>query len=750
MAGINLRPNQETILSYQQGRMGISAVPGSGKTWTLAFLTADLISRNLLLDGQEILVVTLVNSAVDHFSRKVREFLKDMGLLPFSFRVRTLHGLAHDIVRERPGLVGLPNDFTIIDEREANLILAEIANTWIKIHPGVFDEWVSDDLDERRKNWVMREKLPDLLQEIALQFIKYSKDMQLSPEDISRKIESLPVDLPLARIGAEMYADYQRALKYRGAVDFDDLIRYGLFCLQVDPQYLERLQNRWPYILEDESQDSSRLQEEILNTLAGKGGNWVRVGDPNQAIYETFTTANPKYLRQYLNAPGVLKRELPTSGRSTVSILDLANELVDWTMTAHPNEAARDALSAPPYIEPTEPGDPQPNPPDDPRRIFIHLPKLSPSEEIQAVVHSLQKWLPENPDSTVAVLVPRNLRGYEIVEILRKNKIDCLELLQSSSKTRMATGVLIQVLQYLIEPQSSSHLATCFGVWRRMLNLEEVNGQTIEKITRLIRKIKRTEDYLWPGPESDWLESLDDNQDDESIRIVLVRFRSQIRRWQDATLLPADQLLLTISQDLFREPSDLALGYKLATLFHRSMQDHPDWRLPELIDELIVIAKNERKFLGFSQDDLGFNPDDHPGKVVVSTLHRAKGLEWDRVYLLSVNTYDFPGDIDHDQFIAEKWFIKDRLNIPSETLAQLRTAFSTSDWEWYEPGQETRQARLDYVKERLRLFYVGITRARKELIITWNTGRQGDQLPAAALLALGSYWQQTQSEIEEP
>jgi DNA helicase-2/ATP-dependent DNA helicase PcrA len=179
------------------------------------------------------------------------------------------------------------------------------------------------------------------------------------------------------------------------------------------------------------------------------------------------------------------------------------------------------------------------------------------------------------------------------------------------------------------------------------------------------------------------------------------------------------------------------------------MQDHPDWRLPELINELIVIAKNERKFLGFSQDDLGFNPDDHPGKVVVSTLHRAKGLEWDRVYLLSVNTYDFPGDIDNDQFIAEKWFIKDRLNLPSETLAQLRAAFASSDWEWYEPGQETRQARLDYVKERLRLFYVGITRARKELIITWNTGRQGDQLPATALLALGSYWQQKQNEIAE-
>ena len=63
--------------------------------------------------------------------------------------------------------------------------------------------------------------------------------------------------------------------------------------MESDPDYLERLRQRWPFILEDEAQDSSRLQEKILELLSGPHGNWVRVGDPNQAIYETFTTANP-------------------------------------------------------------------------------------------------------------------------------------------------------------------------------------------------------------------------------------------------------------------------------------------------------------------------------------------------------------------------------------------------------------------------------------------------------------------------
>ena len=109
----------------------------------------------------------------------------------------------------------------------------------------------------------------------------------------------LPQPLPLVEMGWAIYADYQRALTYRGAVDFDDLIRLALQALQLDPEFLQRLQVRWPFILEDEAQDSSRLQEEILRLLVGPVGNWVRVGDPNQAIYETFTTASPHFLRDF-------------------------------------------------------------------------------------------------------------------------------------------------------------------------------------------------------------------------------------------------------------------------------------------------------------------------------------------------------------------------------------------------------------------------------------------------------------------
>ncbi len=305
MTGVQLRPKQEEILAYAGGTMGISAVPGSGKTWTLSLLAAEVIAAGGLADDQEVLVVTLVNSAVDNFYRRVDEFVTLQGLLPkLGYRVRTLHGLAHDIVRERPALVGLENNFQIIDERESAAIRSEVARAWMQANPDFLDDYLDPQLDANRRDWLRREKLPELVEGLALSFIRTAKDMRLTPEQLQRQMENLPLPLPLAEMGRAMYADYQRALNYRGGVDFDDLVRLALTALESDVRFLERLQYRWPYILEDEAQDSSQLQERMLSMLAGGIRQLGAGGDPNQAIYETFTTANPRYLRDFIRRGG--------------------------------------------------------------------------------------------------------------------------------------------------------------------------------------------------------------------------------------------------------------------------------------------------------------------------------------------------------------------------------------------------------------------------------------------------------------
>jgi DNA helicase II / ATP-dependent DNA helicase PcrA len=152
--------------------------------------------------------------------------------------VRTLHGLAHDIVREKPARVGLEERFSIIDEREAGFIRRESVNAWLASHS--LDDYLDPALDQSKRDWVKRQQLPDILDGLALAFIRSSKDRLLTPESCEPN-STLLLPRAFAELGWSIYADYQRALAYRGAVDFDDLIRLALTLLESDDEFLERL-----------------------------------------------------------------------------------------------------------------------------------------------------------------------------------------------------------------------------------------------------------------------------------------------------------------------------------------------------------------------------------------------------------------------------------------------------------------------------------------------------------------------------
>ncbi|HEX2696446.1 MAG TPA: UvrD-helicase domain-containing protein, partial [Anaerolineales bacterium] len=130
------RSSQEQILKYTGGRLGIAAVPGAGKTHVLSALAAQIIQSGALGDGQEVLIVTLVNSAVDNFEARIKRFFAEQPLLAlYKYRVRTLHGLAHDIVREKPSKVGLEERFIILDEREADFIRHDAVQAFLSANP---------------------------------------------------------------------------------------------------------------------------------------------------------------------------------------------------------------------------------------------------------------------------------------------------------------------------------------------------------------------------------------------------------------------------------------------------------------------------------------------------------------------------------------------------------------------------------------------------------------------------------------
>ncbi len=749
---VALRPSQQAVVSYRGGKMAVAAVPGSGKTFTLSHLAAALVEHLAdtgRLDEQEVLIVTFTNPAVNSFRRRIAELVRqERGLLPYvGYRVRTLHGLAHDIVRMRPGLVGLSENFEILDERITASIIRDLAERWIRAHGDDLLPYVEPGLAEEvdQLRYQIHQYGPELIEGIASEVIRLGKDYRWAPDDMRARLDALPLDLPLARIGIELYEDYQRALSYRGGVDFDDLVRLAMQALETDTEFLERLRQRWPYILEDEAQDSSKLQNDMLRLLSGDR-NWVRVGDPNQAIYTTFTTADSNLLRAFMNEPDVARYPLPVSGRSAPSIIALANYLVRWSNSEPLIRHLWGALDAAQEIVPTDPGDSQPNPPDgliyldyDPQK------PITPEEEIHRIATSLERWLPDHPDWTVAVLAPENSRGFKMAEELKERGIPYEELLRSTSATRDAAERLQIVLDFLAEPTDSRRLARLYSeVWWPLCGLgdDEETHYLRDQVLRMLRQLKTTEDFLWPGPQSSRL-LYGDGEASPLVEAHLEAFRKRVQIWLNASVLPVDQLLLTLSQDLFSEQADLALGHKIAVVLGSIAANNPDYRLPHFSQELRVIAQNERRFLGFDDATEGYEPK--PGVVTVATMHAAKGLEWDRVYLMAVNNYSFPAALPGDQYIAEKWFIRDSLNLQAEAREQVELLMAGRAAEYTE-GTATQQARLEYAAERLRLLYVGITRARRDLIITWNMGRYWDQGrrngPAVALVALTDFWRE--------
>jgi len=277
-----------------------------------------------------------------------------------------------------------------------------------------------------------------------------------------------------------------------------------------------------------------------------------------------------------------------------------------------------------------------------------------------------------------------------------------------------------------------------YKVWRRDDREDELLYERLEEAVGLIKTCKNIEDFLWPRLKKNWLEEEDIKNKYSHLYEYLLEFRTLVRRWQMAGGLPADQLILTVAQDLFPDPADLAIAHKLAVLTGQLKESHPEWSLPEIASEFKKIANNQRKFHGLTQEERGFEPENYRGKVVITTVHRAKGLEWDRVYLMSVNNYDFPSAMASDIFISEKWFIRDRLNLQAEAQGQLEALLYPEKFE-YREGEETKKGRLDYAGERIRLLYVGITRARRELIVTWNSGKKRELKPSVPFIALSNY-----------
>ena len=172
-------------------------------------------------DEQEVLIVTLVNAAVDNFAAGWMVFARANRLLPgFNYRVCTLHSLAHEIVQPRPSLVGLSQDFDIVDDRTSELILREVVDGWLIANSAQIADYLPPGLELQP---LLLLHLPELGLNIARSFINGPKIIAFGPRPAKDAYARHSNSLPLARMAG--YLPRLPGPPGRTGVDFDDLIR---------------------------------------------------------------------------------------------------------------------------------------------------------------------------------------------------------------------------------------------------------------------------------------------------------------------------------------------------------------------------------------------------------------------------------------------------------------------------------------------------------------------------------------------
>lgn len=728
MSRFQPREGQRQILEYQGGLMGVSAVPGSGKTTTIAALTARLITRGLPQGGR-VLVVTYQNAAVENLRTCIREELEARQRLQIGCDVRTLHSLSYGLVRAHPGLAGAAADFQVLDERASHHLLDKAVRLWNSQNTRVWGRLAPTEYYGERweQEW----------QRIALQLartaITTAKNRRFSPEALLQRLDQAGQEADrFLRIGAQLYQLYQQQVETVAGMDFNDLVWLAVDLLERHPDLRARLRRRWPVVLEDEAQDSVPLQEELLGLLVGEGGNWIRVGDPNQSIMSTFTAAAPRYLRRFLEREDVERVEMSISGRCAPRILDLANRLVEWTCQHHPVEKTRRQAFRRQRIEPTAPGDPQQNPPDEQSEVAFRE-YHNQLEEFADVARRAALFAERHPDCTLAILVPTNRLGYELGECLRQRGIDFDEMLQSSRASRQVADTLGGVLEYLAGPLQRHRLEQAYRLLRDHWPEAARSGDP-QQVGLLLRSCYRPESLLFPAPGARMEEALPPIGEIPPKDLEEIRTLAQaLRRWLRAASLPVDQLVLTVAQDLLAE-GDLSRAQKLAAYLRNRGEQHPDWRLPELAHELGQVSRGRAAVL--AEEEGSYEP--RPGRIGLTTMHKAKGLEWDLVYLVGVDGSWFPHTLE-DHFRGEYDFLG------GDPAEEARAALLALVGEGGGDGlPATAGAHLEIIAERLRLLYVGITRARRYLAISWSRevpmpGRMRSVPPAPIYYQLKNY-----------
>ena len=305
----SLNPDQLAAVSHVDGPMMILAGAGSGKTRVITHRAAYLVG-GVGLRPQRLLAVTFTNKAASEMRRRAVAL---GGPALYDAQISTFHRFGVKLLRSHGQKIGINPNFSILDAEDQRALLKQVLS--------------------RRgltKSGLGRSEERHILSNIAR-----AKEELINPAEYYAANEEFRLDPELF---GEIAGDYERELKAANALDFGDLLARPVAMLSEHPQLLEYLQGWYQHVMVDEYQDVNRAQDALVAMLAAGHLNLVVVGDDDQCIY-TWRGANVGLILGFAERyPGARVVRLTRNYRSSGNILECANGLAQGMVRRHAKE----------------------------------------------------------------------------------------------------------------------------------------------------------------------------------------------------------------------------------------------------------------------------------------------------------------------------------------------------------------------------------------------------------------------------
>lgn len=679
---MQLRPAQLEILGYEGGAMAVSAVPGAGKTFILTHLAVRLIE--LGAKPREILILTFMRSAANTFKERIHKALAEKGLSAFGLQAMTIHAFCLSVVKQS-GLFGDEEEgLTVLSEPEQIRILLEGLDCYLT-EPDRLKDW------EKRYPKVKEDQDPKSLTCAAAKKV-ISAIKNYGVKDPEEALKGQPEMIFLARY-------YEKRLRELSSIDYDDQIQQAIELLRSDPKLLASYRHRYRYILEDEAQDSNPAQHSLITLLTDKqgggSGNLIRVGDSNQAIIASFSHNDPRFFREFCHAEGIHHIAMDESSRSAVEVIQLANTLVKFTQS-HPDPVISETFERI-TIKPATAG--KQNPTASALPTWTHY-KTKEDEQL-GVLSDIRKYLRLNPEAKAAILTFSNYQAAEYRDRALRMEIPIYQEISNIGRTRQTLSLIARVLEFL--SLSGDHTQGFLAI----LETYQPEWNNIKAIRQHLKTIE-LEKIIYPEGFPPYRPSAISEKDYAGI----LQVAQILQRLLGARHLPATELLPTIAKEFSRDPQAPVLAMKAANIARRY--------LPTTENPLLALRDEVEKMLQASMfRELLPSPEVapvQPGQLEILTMHRSKGAEYDAVWMPGIGYYygkstNFPWDL-------EEAVIRDR-----EAFKGEQSVICHSRGEKPEYEQLELDAKRLLISERIRLLYVGITRAEREIHLSASGSR---------------------------